>query len=88
MDRLRIKDVERLQALSMVAKFDVPITSYIEAFIKSLKGNPTQPLSDREIKQLASNNNIKKLMILLFLAENVTLEFIRRNRKTYHRQSY
>jgi hypothetical protein len=84
MDRLRIKDVKRLQALSIVAKFDPTTTSYIDTFIKTLKSNPTQPLSDIQIKHLASNGNVKKLMILLFLAENITLEFIRRNKKTYN----
>lgn len=83
MDRLRIKDAERLQALSMAAKFDAATISHIEAFIKTLKGNPIQPLSDIQIKYLTSNSNVKMLMILLFLTENVTLEFIRRNRKTY-----
>ncbi|MGE0207074.1 MAG: hypothetical protein AB7R69_04480, partial [Candidatus Babeliales bacterium] len=85
MFQLQVKDLARIKSLAIAAKYDQEINNLIDDFMHNVadKSNIARDLTKNEIEQLSSNKQIKKLMILLFLVENVTLSFLKTRNEPY-----
>ncbi|MBI2792206.1 MAG: hypothetical protein HYX61_09615 [Gammaproteobacteria bacterium] len=85
MFQLQVKDLTRIKSIATAAKYDQEINNLIDDFMHSLadKSDIARDLTKNEIVQLSSNKQIKKLMILLFLVENVTLSFFKTRNEPY-----
>lgn len=85
MFQLAVKDLERIKQLAVAAKYDQAVISLVDDFIHGIEdgSNQSRYLTKSEIAQLALSQNIKKLMILLFLVENVTLNFLKTRDEPY-----
>ncbi|MBN9289465.1 MAG: hypothetical protein J0H47_16175 [Gammaproteobacteria bacterium] len=84
MYQLQVKDLARIKSLAIVAKYDQAIINLINDFIHNITDKNSECyLTKSEIEQLSSNKQIKKLMILLFLVENVSLSFLKTLNEPY-----
>jgi len=81
MDRLRWVDINRIKSLAIAAKIDVALLAHAQST------DLVCELTDNEITQLASTIEIKNIMILMFVVENITLEFIRKNQFPYRKNT-
>lgn len=86
MFQLTVKDLARIKQLAIKAKYDQAVISSVDDFIKGVdaESNQARYLTKAELTQLSTNQPIKKLMILLFLVENVTLNYFKETNKPYN----
>lgn len=86
MDRLKVNDIDRIKALALDAQYPQATINHIDIFKKSLfqeSADTSRELTDSEVKQLSSNQDVKNLMIILFLVQNVALEHLRKKDEPY-----
>ncbi|MBS0286690.1 MAG: hypothetical protein JSR17_05300 [Proteobacteria bacterium] len=84
MFQLQVKDLTRIQSLAMAAKAEQAIINSINDFKHNITDKDSERyLTKSEIEQLSSNKQIQKLMVLLFLVENVTLSIFKTSNEPY-----
>ena len=82
LDRLKTTDIERVRSLLLAAENEQSGINYLDDFMKQMaedvdNGKP-RVLTENELHQLCLNNNVKRNMILLFLIDNISLEYLRK----------
>jgi len=85
MYQLQIKDLARIKSLAIATKYDHAVINMIDDFLHKMveQNNIARYLTKNEITQLSSHIQIKRLMILLFLVENVTLNILKTSNEPY-----
>jgi hypothetical protein len=80
MDGLKLSDIERLISLLTFEKSEQDVITYLRHFKNDIAESDykiNRTLTEKEIKHLSNNEKVRRCMILLFLTENVALEYLR-----------
>lgn len=85
MDGLTINDLSSILSLAIQAECAQNSVNHLKKFIATVdpKSRVSRKLSENEIRILSADKMVAFIMILFFLTKNVSLEFLRREVKSY-----